>query len=184
MINKLPQIMKIWKNKSVEGIEPSMIYTDLLLNINKTIYFHHTNLAFSLYGEFVILCIQNIILLFQIWFYSKSISAESKIKYSSLTLIYVSIFVFIQGIPEFIWRLLISTASIINLISKIPQIITNYRSKSTGQLSFQTYFINFIRTFLKDVDNSERKFRYACDFKHHSINESAFHNPIPNSLLC
>ena len=146
MFNKLPQIMKIWKNKSVEGIEASMIYTDLLMNINRILYFQHVNLAFSLYGEVVMLCIQNCILIAQIWFYSKSISTTSKIRCFSFTWIYISIFIFSSGIPEYIWRLLITTVGILNLVSKIPQIITNHRSKSTGQLSFQTYFISFIRT--------------------------------------
>ena len=146
MFNKLPQIIKIYNSKSVEGIEPSMIYTDLLMNINRIIYFMHVKLSFSLYGEVVMLSVQNCILILQIWRYNKSISNEFKIKWICLIFSYISVFIFTPGIPEFVWQLLISTVSGLNLISKVPQIIANQNSKSTGQLSFQTFMISFIRT--------------------------------------
>ena len=43
-----------------------------------------------------------------------------------------------------IWKVTSSSNMIIMVMSKIPQIITNVQNKSTGQLSFFTFLLNFL----------------------------------------
>jgi mannose-P-dolichol utilization defect protein 1 len=41
---------------------------------------------------------------------------------------------------------LVDANSLVLLVSRVPQIMSNYAQKSTGQLSFITYFLNFMGT--------------------------------------
>lgn len=47
--------------------------------------------------------------------------------------------------------------SLILLVSRIPQISQNYRSKSTGQLSFLTYMMNFMGTMARVFTTLQEK---------------------------
>ena len=47
--------------------------------------------------------------------------------------------------------------SLILLVSRIPQIAQNYRSKSTGQLSFLTYLMNFMGTLARVFTTLQEK---------------------------
>mmetsp|Transcript_28576 Transcript_28576/g.32660 ORF Transcript_28576/g.32660 Transcript_28576/m.32660 type:complete len:169 (+) Transcript_28576:123-629(+) len=55
MLNKVPQIIKIYKNKSAEGLLLSMFYIDLFMGINMVLYYRHLGLGFNLYGEICML---------------------------------------------------------------------------------------------------------------------------------
>lgn len=47
--------------------------------------------------------------------------------------------------------------SLVLLVSRIPQIAQNYRSKSTGQLSFLTYCMNFMGTLARVFTTLQEK---------------------------
>jgi uncharacterized protein with PQ loop repeat len=53
--------------------------------------------------------------------------------------------------------MLFDVNSIVLLVSRIPQILQNYSSKSTGQLSFTTYAMNFMGTLARVFTTLQEK---------------------------
>ena len=147
--NKFPQIIKILNAQSAKGLLISMFYLDNLINLNKMLYYYHIGLQFNLYGEVIVLFIQNLIIIALIWKYNKEITLFSKIRDVLLVILYISFFLIYPSIPEFMWKSLISSVSLINLASKMPQIISNFKEKSTGVLSLHMILMSAIRTFAR-----------------------------------
>ena len=56
-----------------------------------------------------------------------------------------------------ILTMLFDVNSIVLLVSRIPQILQNYTSKSTGQLSFMTYAMNFMGTLARVFTTLQEK---------------------------
>ena len=48
-----------------------------------------------------------------------------------------------QIMPEEAWNYIAGSSTFMMIISKVPQIVTNFNSQSTGNLAFVTYFLNF-----------------------------------------
>ena len=45
--------------------------------------------------------------------------------------------------PEQAWNYIAGSSTFMMILSKVPQIITNFNAQSTGNLAFITYFLNF-----------------------------------------
>ena len=166
VFNKIPQILKIYNSKSGKGIVAQMIYTDLLMNLNRMLYFMHTDMPFSTYGELLLMSVQNCMIVALLWKYNDQISSTEKISTLVFFVVYIAYFVHGNYVPEQAWLLLISTVTFLNFVSKGPQIAKNFREKSTGELSFPTYFMSFLRnlgrlfTVLKE--SSDLNILLAC----------------------
>ena len=76
---KLPQIIKILKAKSVEGISKYMFYTEILMLINSSGYSIQASIPFSVYGESLIILFQNFLIVLMFWVFSKEITAIEKL---------------------------------------------------------------------------------------------------------
>ena len=149
MFAKTPQIIKILKNKSWDGILISMFYFEEFMNTNRILYFYHYGFSFSLYGDIWMLSIQDYIIIFLCWKYRDDITFKSKIRNVSILLVYVIFLNCFPYIPEYTWNILISSTLMWNILSRGPQVVYNFQNKSTGQLSFQTYFINSFRNIAR-----------------------------------
>lgn len=66
---KLPQILKIAKNKSAEGIALSQYALELLISANTLSFNYHIDAPFSTYGESFFILLQNVVIVFQIAYY-------------------------------------------------------------------------------------------------------------------
>jgi hypothetical protein len=71
---KVPQILKIQKNKSAEGIAISQYALELLISANTLSFNYHIDAPFSTYGESFFILLQNVVIVFQIAYY-RSFSA-------------------------------------------------------------------------------------------------------------
>src|SRR5204863_110166 len=113
---------------------------------------------FSTYGELLFLTIQNIIILLLILNYS---GRSRDLYLTGLTIVATS---YTLGSPTIINDAFLSFLQAItipiSLFSKIPQIITNYKSSSTGQLSSFAVFgftagsLARIFTTLSEIDDT------------------------------
>ena len=56
-ILRVPQIMRIYKNKSTEGISPSMFYLDNIIMLQTLGFSLAHKIPFSVYGENFMMCI-------------------------------------------------------------------------------------------------------------------------------
>ena len=69
---KVPQILKIAKNRSAAGVAISQYLIEMLISAITLARVYHLNAPFSTYGESVFILIQNIVLVFQISFFNKA----------------------------------------------------------------------------------------------------------------
>ncbi|XP_042453640.1 mannose-P-dolichol utilization defect 1 protein homolog 2-like isoform X2 [Zingiber officinale] len=140
-IVKLPQILKILKHNSVRGLSLVSFELEVVGYTIALAYSIHKGLPFSAYGEFLFLLIQAIILVAIIYYYSQPLGGKTWIK----PLLYCAIApTIIAGqIDPFLFEALYASHHAIFFSARAPQIWTNYKNKSTGELSFLTCFMNF-----------------------------------------
>ena len=92
---RVPQIMKIFVARSSEGIAPLMFYLESMVMLNICGFARTHELPFSLYGDNLLLTLQNIVIIAQMWLYDKSITFEHKMFWLTFGSLYAS---FIMGI--------------------------------------------------------------------------------------
>lgn len=64
---KLPQIIKIYQEKSTAGITELYFYIDFVNILNVVAWFRHYNYPFNTYGDSVTMLVQQGILILQMW---------------------------------------------------------------------------------------------------------------------
>lgn len=154
---KLPQIMSIARSRSAAGISLSMFVLDLIGFTITLGYNVARQNPFSTWGETLFLLTQTVIILALMLYYSKNIGITS---ISTFVIWLAALGAMVTGqVPMEIMTLL-QTASVgIFMASKVPQILTNHRTKSTGKLSFITFFLSTagaaarVFTTLQEVDD-------------------------------
>lgn len=142
---KVPQILKILKAQSVEGISKYLFYTEILTLINTSGYSIMRSVPFSVYGESLIILVQNFLIVMLFWVYSKDIKVTEKLA----MFIFFSAYSFVlfsgaRFLSPSSWSLIQQSNLALSLLSRVPQIITNFLNKSTGQLAFFTFFLSFL----------------------------------------
>jgi mannose-P-dolichol utilization defect protein 1 len=138
---KLPQILKIVKHKSAQGLSVTAFELEVVGYTISLAYCIHKGLSFSAYGELAFLLIQALILVAVIYYFSGPI----KVKTWVIVLLYGAIAPTILGgqIDPVLFEALYASQHAIFIFARVPQIWKNYSNKSTGALSFLTCFMNF-----------------------------------------
>ena len=102
-----------------------------------------SGIAFSVYGEALIIMGQNFVIIFMIWYYNKSIGFAEK----AGVFMFFSFYAFGLFTNVFTpeqWLVIQSSNTALTVFSKLPQVITNFRMGSTGQMAFLTFLLNFL----------------------------------------
>uniref|UniRef100_A0A7N0TPG1 Mannose-P-dolichol utilization defect 1 protein homolog n=1 Tax=Kalanchoe fedtschenkoi TaxID=63787 RepID=A0A7N0TPG1_KALFE len=138
---KLPQILKILKHGSVRGLSVISFELEVVGYTIALAYCLHKQMPFSAYGELAFLLIQAIILVAVIYYYSQPTGIKAWIR----PLLYCAVAPTILAgqIDPVLFEALYASQHAIFFVARIPQIWKNFRSKSTGELSFLTFFMNF-----------------------------------------
>jgi mannose-P-dolichol utilization defect protein 1 len=132
-IVKIPQILTITRNQSAEGLSiASYILETLSYSITTSYNFRQHN-PFSTFGEIMLILIQNVIITMLIFHYS------GKQSMMAVTLVGVATILYALNndtiVPATLMNSLFAATIPLNMASKVPQIYTNFKNKSTGQLS-------------------------------------------------
>ncbi|KFK27473.1 hypothetical protein AALP_AA8G388100 [Arabis alpina] len=137
---KLPQIKKIVDNKSVKGLSVVAFELEVIGYTISLAYCIHKELAFSAFGEIVSLLIQALILVACIYYFSRPISLSTWVR----VILYFALAptLFACKIDSLVFEALYASKHLVFLSARLPQIWKNFRSKSTGQLSFLTCLMN------------------------------------------
>jgi mannose-P-dolichol utilization defect protein 1 len=144
-ILKVPQILKIVKAGSVEGISKSLFYLETLTLLHAATYSIRNKIPFSVYGESLIILFQNVVIILLFWVYSTKISSAEKAGLFTLFTAYA--YVLFQGdtfLGDDQWQLVQKSNMFLMVSSRVPQILTNFQNQSTGQLAFFTFILNFL----------------------------------------
>jgi len=141
LIIKVPQIYNIISLKSAKGLEINSTYFELFSLGIFIAYNVQKRYDFSTYGEAVFVFIQNLILVYLILYYHNKIDRFPIAFAVFLGLTGALGFVFPIWVIEFVFTY---TNAPITIISRLPQIYKNFVHKSTGALSRETYFMQFV----------------------------------------
>ena len=145
---------------SAEGISPQAIYLEVSYYYPLVGYNMFLNNPISVYGENIAVLVQNFIILLLVWAYTKKIGFLEKL--AVLAIYGAEVYVFLLGgypLDAGSWQKVMTGVSIVMSLSRVPQVISNFKNKSTGHLSFITFFLQFagcaarVFTVLKETDD-------------------------------
>ncbi|KAK7090023.1 hypothetical protein V1264_009882 [Littorina saxatilis] len=141
VIVKVPQIVKLLKAKSGEGISLISVSCELLAISATWSYGFASKFPFSSYGEAVFLALQTLIIAFLVLFYN-----GQTMQAFTYVVSYVSVMVFLLSpyAPFQLLSILQTGNAFVIMASKLIQAVTNFQNKSTGQLSVITVFLLFV----------------------------------------
>ncbi|KAK8792753.1 hypothetical protein WA158_004917 [Blastocystis sp. Blastoise] len=139
-ILKVPQIVKILSSHSVMGLSLDSFFFEVASNIPSVIFNVVMKYPFSVFGESIIILVQNVILVILYYIYGRS---KTTFKYSSFfrkSFFFFGIYpVFIYYVPNSYFKYLPLIGGLCAIIGRIPQIMENKRQRHTGQLSILTW---------------------------------------------
>lgn len=136
---KLPQIIKIYANRSGEGINLISVSLDLTAITIYSSYSFVKAFPFSAWGDSALLAIQTCIVAFLVLYYEgKTLPAIAYV------LLYSGICIIMSNLVSIkvLWILQAFNIPIL-LLGKLSQAYTNYKNGHTGQLSAITWFMLF-----------------------------------------
>lgn len=137
-ILKVPQIVNVARKNSAAGISLFSNYVELLSYVISTSWGVVQGLAFRDFGENAFIFIQLIVLVLMVARLQNQLPTAIGVIASELGLFYVMC----NGVvPRRMHESLLSGQILLNISSRVPQILLNYRNGSTGQLSFLTFFL-------------------------------------------
>lgn len=154
---KFPQIINILKAGNAEGLLPSMYYVESLMYIISGTYNVHLGSPFSVYGDNFFLVSQNVIIMLLIWKYQHDTPFLTKFLVTSILGGSLGFLLHDKYMTPDMWKLAMNSQFLLLTYSRIPQILQNFNSKSTGQLALATFMLNFagnlarLFTFFKEV---------------------------------
>lgn len=162
---KVPQIVKILKNKSGDGISVLSVTLDLVAITIAVAYSYVSSFPFSSWGDGAFLAIQTVAIGILVLYYAKETT-----KACIYFICYVGLCVVLMGglTPlNVLWSLQAMNIPIL-LTGKLSQAYLNYKNGSTGQLSAATVFMLFggsaarIFTSIQETGDSMLIFTYCA----------------------
>ncbi|KAL8600688.1 hypothetical protein ACOMHN_006754 [Nucella lapillus] len=141
LIVKVPQIIKMLRAKSGEGISMWSVNMELLAISASWSYGYASKFPFSSYGEAVFLAVQTTIIAALVLFYR-----GNKLGAGGYVVLYIGEMVFLLSpyVPFKVLSTLQASNAVIILGSKVIQAYANFSNKSTGQLSAVTVYLMFL----------------------------------------
>lgn len=127
----------VLKEHSTRGLSFSAYFIEMIAYVIATVYCYRTQCPFSTYGESLLLSLQNIMIILYIMYYSRlrfmASSREDSVFYVGVAIAAGACLLYI--IPLSLLETLQPLTVPVAVLSKIPQIIRNYRTSSTGLIS-------------------------------------------------
>uniref|UniRef100_A0A1B0GQA6 Solute carrier family 66 member 3 n=1 Tax=Phlebotomus papatasi TaxID=29031 RepID=A0A1B0GQA6_PHLPP len=134
---KVPQILKILQNRSGEGISVASVLVEICAITAHISYSYVKGFPFSAWGDGSFMAVQTAVIAALVFYYG-----GSPTKAGVFLLGYVGVlYVLMGGLTPLhvLWSMQACNVPVI-FIGKMIQAVTNYKNKSTGQLSAATCF--------------------------------------------
>lgn len=129
---KVPLIRNILKNASVEGLSVVSIYLETTIYSGNFIYNLLIEAPLKTYAETATLTMQNAVIVLCIWRYTKASLVHRVLTLGAFAALMAGFF----NLPKEHWRWIIVYTVGCTVLSRLPQIATNFKNKHTGVLSF------------------------------------------------
>ncbi|KAH0947759.1 hypothetical protein HN011_001007 [Eciton burchellii] len=165
LLVKIPQILKILKNKSGKGINVFSVLLDLFAISAMSSYSFMNGFPFSAWGDGVFLGLQTLIIAILVMHYGGETTKATTFLAAYLSVIFAAN----SGLAPIrvLWACQAMNIPIV-LISKFMQAHTNYSNGNTGQLSAVTCFMLFfgslarIFTSIQETGDATMVIMYTC----------------------
>lgn len=139
-ILKLPQIVAVVRSGRANGVSLSGNLIELLAYVISLSWGITQGLNFRDFGENGIIFLQLLVLVSLVAY----LQGQLRLGLAVMLVEFCIFYLFLTGrISVSIHRMLLSCQILLNIGSRCPQILMNFRNKSTGQLSFLTFFLAF-----------------------------------------
>ena len=117
---KVPQIIKILKNNSVEGINTTSYYVETVNYLSTAALSIHLGLDFWVYGETFVIVIQNLIVILLMWSMNSKIGAVEKVGFVFVTS--TISYILFEGtmMTDQTWALVSSGSILLNMSARVP----------------------------------------------------------------
>jgi uncharacterized protein with PQ loop repeat len=140
---KIPQVLKIHHAKSARGVSLYMIVLDAWTTLVETAYSYANRQPFLDWGEAPSQLVCSTSVALQICYYERQVKLQVLYVYAALSALATATVMHAPRVLGKRWGLrcltfLKTINMFITVLSKLPQISTNYHSQSTGQLSVST----------------------------------------------
>jgi mannose-P-dolichol utilization defect protein 1 len=132
---KLPIILNILRAKSTIGLSSISVILENFALCSSFASSMRKGFAFSLWGEVLIVYVQNLIILTLARYYSPKGKEDPSLVWLLTLAVYTAAVCLVDEISP---DLLIIIATLISMTSRIPQLLTNFSQKHTGVLSLVT----------------------------------------------
>jgi len=144
LIVKVPQILKIFHAGSAKGINLGSNILELAGLLLSLSYNYRLGFPFNTYGETAFITVQNLVIIYQIFLYGEGINSRL---FGIFGIYAVAVYVFMLNPAGLMDMQLLTSLQAFNIVilifARIPQIWTNFSSKSAGQLALITWLLNF-----------------------------------------
>mmetsp|Transcript_42569 Transcript_42569/g.106448 ORF Transcript_42569/g.106448 Transcript_42569/m.106448 type:complete len:362 (+) Transcript_42569:102-1187(+) len=144
---QVPQIFKIVASKSVIGISRASRYSEVPINSSACIYHMLKKLPFSTWGENAVVLTQNIVIVALVWIFNEE--RVTKREMVGVTAAFLALCIIQFSLPPILYPLLIYINVPLGIASNLPQIITNFQQKHTGQVATLSNFLKFLGCFIR-----------------------------------
>ncbi|CAD8049849.1 unnamed protein product [Paramecium primaurelia] len=161
ILNQLPQILKIFKSQSTQGISFNAYYTELYLFSFITAYNIYKGTKFILYGENVIVGLEYCVVLSLFLFYDKDLNFHQWL-FKAVFFITINTPLFVGLGPQWIFDMTIYINMSLLFMARFLQIRLNCRNRNTGQLSLLTQLQNYAGSIARlfTLFNDDADFSY------------------------
>ncbi|KAI5069148.1 hypothetical protein GOP47_0015449 [Adiantum capillus-veneris] len=141
-IVKVPQIYLIIKGRSVKGLSSTAFELEVVGYTLALAFCIYKKLPFSTYGELSFLLIQALIIVGLIYNLTPNLGVSSWVRAALYCAFAPTILS--GGLNPSLLEALYACQHAIFFFSRVPQIVKNYQSKQTGQLSLLTSLMNLL----------------------------------------
>ena len=139
---KVPQIVNYLRHGNTKGVSVTMMYMDVLSFTPGPIYNTLQGHPFMTYGEQLIVLGENMFIVLLMWFLTpRDKFSPGRALLSALAFAAISAGLF--NAPAWAWPMMPILGALFATVGRIPQVIQNHASKSTGTLSVITFFLQF-----------------------------------------
>jgi hypothetical protein len=119
-ILKVPQIIKIVSNGSVEGIAAVTYYIETTIFMQTAALAISNGIAFSVYGESLIIMVQNFLIILLIWNYNKSIGGIEKLAVFAFFIGYAYVLFTPAILTAEHWKMISGSSTALGIFGKVP----------------------------------------------------------------
>jgi mannose-P-dolichol utilization defect protein 1 len=173
LVSKLPQVLKIWRANSAASVSESSLYTECLSMTLTIAFSSYKGLPLSTYGELIVVIAQNFMIVMLCW----NFNSTSLLRIGSVCSLYTafSAALILDLFPVVFWDSSVVLVTALIVVSRVSQISTIFKHKSTGQLSFVTNALMFLGTASRvfttivEVNNSMVLLKFLIALSLHGV---------------